>query len=101
MQDMIGSELDRFNSMMTKLRDSVEDEPEKQVMTTVLDGCQQFQTVLNNNKLFDYKELTKDLFKDNEDKPEEQPSVEQPSDESSNVSPDSPPIYSISRYIRL
>ena len=107
MQDMIGTEMDKFNSMMTKLKESVEDEPERQSISNVLNGCHMFQNVLRDNRLFDYKELIKGVLPSISEQPggetpPESPSGEQPSEESppesaSNVSP----IYSISRYIRL
>ena len=102
MQDMIGGELEKFHTMMTKLREATNDEPEKNIMTNVLLGCSQFQNVIRANQLFDFKELTKG-FDPSQSQPG--PAPDQSSPPSRGGSPegasDSNPIYSISRIIRV
>jgi len=111
MQDMVQLELAKFGKMFTKLKDSSEDDRERTAMDQVMAGCQHFQTVLRNNQLFDFKELMKDQFKPNEspgadggegETPAGGGGGEQPANaEGPESGPNTGPIFSISRLIRL
>jgi len=59
MQDMMSLELFKFESVMLRHMNSVEDSSEKTSCQNILDGLKQFQKVLSDNQVFNFTEIMK------------------------------------------
>jgi len=57
MQDMMSLELFKFESVLNRHMNSVEDSSEKTSCQNILDGLKQFQKVLSDNQVFNFTEI--------------------------------------------